>query len=70
MNQLRCRVVRAEALFASPLQRSDAPTLSQGRCAIAAALRAFGESGCAEQVAHEYGEHPEDAAARMHWPTP
>jgi hypothetical protein len=30
-------------------------------------MRQFGDCGCAAQVAQEYGEHPEIAAARMQW---
>jgi hypothetical protein len=37
----------ADALFASALQRSDAPSLKQVRQAIAAAVGAFGDQGCA-----------------------
>jgi hypothetical protein len=58
---------RADALFASALQRSEEPSAAQVRQAIAAAIRAFGARGCAALVAHEYGEHPETAAQRMRW---
>ena len=58
---------RADALFASPLQRSDEPSAIQVKQAIAAATRAFGDLGCAARVAQEYGEHPETAAKRMRW---
>jgi hypothetical protein len=59
--------VRADALFASALQRSDEPGAAQVDQAIAAAVRAFGTRGCAARVAQEYGEHPETAAVRMRW---
>ena len=59
--------VRADALFASALQRSDEPGAAQVDQAIAAAVRAYGTCGCAARVAQEYGEHPETAAARMRW---
>jgi hypothetical protein len=59
--------VRADALFASALQRSDQPTARQVRQAVAAGIRQFGSRGCAGRVAQEYGEHPELAAARMRW---
>jgi len=59
--------VRADALFASTLQRSDEPSAMQVKQAIAAATRAFGDLGCAARVAQEYGEHPETAATRMRW---
>jgi hypothetical protein len=58
---------RADALFASALQRSDEPSAAQVDRAIAAAVRAFGTRGCAARVAQAYGEHPETAAARMRW---
>jgi len=59
--------VWAGALFASTLQRSDAPSAGQARQAAAAALRAYGRRGCAERVAQEFGDHPEAAVARMRW---
>ena len=59
--------VRAEALFASALQRSDRPSPGQVRKAVAAAVRAYGGRGCAELVAQEFGDHPEAAAERMRW---
>jgi hypothetical protein len=58
---------RADALFASTLQRSDEPSAVQVKQAIAAATLAFGDLGCAARVAQEYGEHPETAAGRMRW---
>jgi hypothetical protein len=57
----------ADALFASMLQRSDGPSAGQVRKAVAAAMRAYGGRGCAEQVAQEFGDHPETAAERMRW---
>lgn len=57
----------ADALFASALQGSDEPSAGQIQQAIAAAVRAFGYSGCAERVAQEFGDHPETAVARMRW---
>jgi hypothetical protein len=59
--------VRAEALFASALQRSDEPSADQVGQAIAAAVRAFGTRGCTARVAQAYGEHPETAVTRMRW---
>lgn len=58
---------RADALFASALQRSDEPSAAQVRQAITAATRKFGDLGCAARVAQEFGEHPETAVARMRW---
>jgi hypothetical protein len=64
---LSITAARADALFASALQRSDEPCAEQIRQAIAAAVRAFGVRGCAARVAQAYGEHPETAAQRMRW---
>ena len=64
---LTASTVRADALFASALQRSDDPGAAQIRQAIAGSLAAFGPLGCAERVAQAYGEHPETAAPRMRW---
>jgi hypothetical protein len=64
---LTISTVRADALFASALQRSDEPSAAQVDQAIAAAVRAFGTRGCAARVAQAYGEHPETAVARMRW---
>ena len=59
--------VWADALFASMLQRSDEPSAGQVRNAVAAAMRAYGDRGCAERVAQEFGDHPETAVVRMRW---
>ncbi|HEV2370677.1 MAG TPA: hypothetical protein VGS19_00795 [Streptosporangiaceae bacterium] len=59
--------VRAGALFVSALQRSEHPSPEQVRRAIAVAICTFGELGCAEQVAQEFGDHPDAAVARMRW---
>ena len=64
---LSISTARADALFASVLQRSDEPSAAQVRQAIAAAIRAFGVQGCAARVAQAYGEHPETAVLRMRW---
>jgi hypothetical protein len=58
---------RADALFASALQRSDEPSAWQVEQAITAAIGAFGVQGCAARVAQAYGEHPETAVTRMRW---
>jgi len=58
---------QADAIFASALQRGDKPRAGQVRRAAAAAIRAFGYSGCAERVAQEFGDHPETAVLRMRW---
>jgi len=59
--------VWADALFASVLQRSDNPGAGQVRKAIAAAVRAYGDLGCVQRVAQEFGDHPEAAVNRMRW---
>ncbi len=56
-----------EALFASALQRSDAPTADVAAEAIARTVRQFGARGCASRMAQEFGDHPEAAAERMRW---
>ena len=58
---------RANALFASALQRSDQPSTEQVYQAIVAAVRAYGSQGCAARVAQAYGDHPETALLRMRW---
>jgi hypothetical protein len=58
---------RADALFASVLQISDAPSAVQVIRAIDAATSALGDLGCAARVAQEFGEHPETAVTRMRW---
>jgi hypothetical protein len=64
---LTISTARADALFASALQRSDEPSADQVRRAIASAVAAFGIRGCAARVAQAYGEHPEIAVLRMRW---
>jgi hypothetical protein len=64
---LSIATARADALFASALQRSDQPSVAQIHQAIAVAVRAFGTQGCAAQVAQAFGEHPETAVPRMRW---
>ncbi len=67
MAYLSASEVRADAVFASDLQRRDDPSAGQVRQAVAAAIRAFGCSGCAGRVAQEFGDHPEMAVIRMRW---
>lgn len=67
MYHLNIRAARADAVFASALQRSAEPTAGQVRRAVAETVRAFGSRGCAARVAQEFGDHPEAAAARMRW---
>src|SRR5262249_27320740 len=56
-----------EALFASGLQRSDAPTAGMVAEAIQRAMRQFGIRGCVSRMAQEFGDHPDAAAERMRW---
>ena len=67
MPDLSTGILQADAIFASGLQRGDEPSAGQVRQAVAAAIRAFGYSGCAERVAQEFGDHPEAAVIRMRW---
>ena len=60
-------VARCEALFASGLQRSDAPTAEMVAEAIKGAVRRFGIDGCASRMVQEFGDHPDAAAERMRW---
>ena len=67
-NHLRSiHTIRADALFASTLQRCDECSAGQIRRVIAQTITAYGGHGCAGRVAQEYGDHPETAAARMRW---
>ena len=58
---------RRVALFASGLQRSDAPGAAMVAEAIKATVRQFGIHGCVRRMAQEFGDHPEAAAERMRW---
>jgi hypothetical protein len=49
------------------LQPGDEPIISHVRHAIAMALDAYGGTGCAGQVAQEFGDHPDTATLRMRW---
>jgi len=64
---LSVTAARADALFASALQRSNEPSVAQIAQAIAAAVRAFRTRGCAARAAQAYGEQPETAGPRMRW---
>jgi hypothetical protein len=64
---LSIEIARADALFASVLQISDAPSAVQVRQAIDAATNTLGDRGCVARVAQEFGEHPEAAVTRMRW---
>jgi hypothetical protein len=59
--------VRAEALFVSTLQSSESPAPDQVRRAVATTMQRLDIASCAGQMAREFGEHPDTAAARMTW---
>jgi hypothetical protein len=67
MTRLNLTDARCEALFASTLQRSEAPTARAVVTAIVGAVRRYGIRGCAARMAQEFGDHPEAAAERMRW---
>jgi hypothetical protein len=59
--------VRAEALFVSDVQSSEALDSDGIRRAVMLNVRRHGPRGCAALVAHEFGEHPDTAVNRMGW---
>ena len=63
----RTETALAEALFASPLQRTDAAFPEDVRRAVDRTLRRLGPGGCSQTLAREFGEHPDTAPARMTW---
>ena len=67
MTKLNVNDARYAALFASGLQRSDAPDGHDVSEVVTRAVRRFGIRGCAGLMAQEFGDHPEAAAARMRW---
>ena len=67
MSRLNMNDARCKALFASSLQRSDAPTPEVLTEVISQLVRRFGIAGCTGRVAQEFGDHPEAAASRMRW---
>jgi hypothetical protein len=67
MTRLYLNDVRQTALFASGLQRSDAPTDDAVAEAVSRTVRQFGVRGCAALMAQEFGDHPETAIDRMRW---
>jgi hypothetical protein len=56
-----------EALFASPLQPSDALTAEAVAGALGSTVRRLGPAGCASHMAQEFGDHPVEATHRMCW---
>jgi len=67
MARLNVNDARCEALFASGLQRSEAPTAEAVAQAISCTVRQLGTRGCASQMAQECGDHAEAAMERMRW---
>jgi hypothetical protein len=67
MTLLHLNDARCEALFASGLQPSDAPTAEMAAQAIDSTVRQLGEGGRAGRLAQEFGDHPDTAATRMRW---
>jgi hypothetical protein len=67
MARLNVNDARCEALFASGLQRSQAPTAEAVAQAISCTVRQLGTRGCASQMAQEFGDHPDAALDRMRW---
>src|SRR5260370_35588242 len=60
------RAIQADALFVSALQCGDELNTSEIQRAVMVA-DSYGDGGCAERVAQEFGDHPETAAVRMRW---
>jgi hypothetical protein len=67
VKRLNLNEARYEALFASRLQPSDAPTADMVAEAINYTVQQVGISGCVERMAQEFGDHPDAAAERMRW---
>jgi hypothetical protein len=67
MDRLNVTDARCEALFASALQRSDAPGAEAVEHAISSAVEVLGAEGCTNRMAQEFGDHPEAACERMRW---
>jgi hypothetical protein len=59
--------VQCEALFASPLQATDAVTAEMAVAEIRRTIQRLGPDGCACRMAQEFGDHPEEARDRMRW---
>src|SRR5690348_16559242 len=67
MSRLNINDARCTALFASGLQRSDAPTPEMLTEMISQMVRRLGITGCTSRMARGCGDHPEAAASRMRW---
>lgn len=57
----------AEALFASTIQASEPHTCDELAAGALAVITRIGCQGCADCMAAEFGDHPDQAAARMRW---
>jgi hypothetical protein len=68
MNRLNVTDARCEALFASQLQQSDAPTAQAVVEAIREAVRRFGVHGCAARMAGLTGGRRRWAGRRLGCP--
>jgi hypothetical protein len=64
---LRTTDAQYEALFASSLQKSDKASPAMATAAICDTIRELGSDGCADRMAQEFGDHPEEARNRMRW---
>jgi hypothetical protein len=67
VTRLNLNEAMCDALFASTLQPSEAPTADAVLSAISDTVRRFGPAGCTSRVAQEFGDYPELAAERMRW---
>ena len=59
MTRMHVNEAICEALFASPLQPSDALTAEAVADAIGSTVRRLSSTGCTSRVAEEFGDHPE-----------
>ncbi len=67
MTRLYLNDAQCTALFASGLQRSEAPSGDAVAEAVSRTVRQIGLRGCAAVMAQEFGDHPETATDRMRW---
>ena len=67
MTRLNVNETVCEALFASPLQPSDALTAEMVADAIGSTVRRLGAAGCTSRISEEFADHPEEATGRMCW---
>ncbi len=67
MSTASLETVRAQALFVSDVQYSDALTADVVRAAVMGSVRRYGPRGCAVMVAAAFEERPERAEPRMSW---